>query len=105
MSDGRSRVTEQQVGEAVLRALADSPHGQAAISTLTRALPKYLRLSDADRAPSPTRLNEETWQEQVRNLVRHRDMKGNIISAGYCDFRPRRLRITDAGARRVAPYP
>ena len=102
MPSGSNRVTERQVGEAVLKVLADSATGEALIYELKWRLPEYLPLSDADREPSPTRRNEAAWGQQVRALVSHRDIQGNVICEGYADYRPRHLKITEAGRRRVA---
>jgi hypothetical protein len=91
------RVSEHQVGEAVLRILAASATGRMTITKLKDELPDHLALSDADRAPSPTRRNEEVWEQQVRNLVSHRATPGNIVHSGYVEYEPRWLSITDAG--------
>lgn len=96
-----ARTTEAQIGKAVLRILNDQATGEASIPRLKRELPKYLNLTPEDRAPSPTRANEEVWEQQVRNLVSHRNTPGNIIAEGYAQYRPRWLKITDSGRRRV----
>ncbi len=102
MPSGSNRVTERQVGEAVLKTLAEADTGEILIHALKWRLPQYLRLSDADRLASPTRRNEPRWGQQVRDLINHRDVAGNVICDGYADYRPRHLKITEAGRRRVA---
>jgi hypothetical protein len=96
------RVTEVDVGNAVLEILASTPGGEASIRLLKQELPKHLRLSHEDRRPSLTRDGEELWEQQVRNLVSHRKSTGNVIAEGYVSYRPRRLAITDRGRRRIA---
>lgn len=58
-------------------------------------------LSDEDRKQSPTRQNEEVWEQQVRNLVSHRTTEGNIICEGLAEYQPDRLTITEAGRLHV----
>ena len=91
------RTNEAEIGRAVLRILKDQPSGEATVARLKRELPKYINLTDADRAPSPTRKGEEVWEQQVRNLVSHRNTAGNIVAEGYAIYRLRWLAITDAG--------
>ncbi len=95
------RVTEHQVGEAVLRILASSRTGSMTLSKLKEMLPEYLPLSAADHGPSPTRKNEEVWEQQVRNLVSHRKMPGNIVFERYAVYEPRRLSISAAGRAHI----
>lgn len=96
-----ARTTEAEIGKAVLRILKDQPNGEASIPRLKRELPDYIKLTPEDCAPSPTRKNEEVWEQQVRNLVSHRNTPGNIIAEGYAEYRPRWLKITEAGRRRA----
>jgi hypothetical protein len=92
-----SKITESEIGQAVLRILADSPGGSATIEQLKKALPDYVKLTDEDRRPSETRNGEEVWEQQLRNLVSHRTAEGNIICEGYAAYEPGRLTITEAG--------
>ena len=94
-----NRVTEEQVGIAVLQILANRPTGEATIAILQHELPDHLGLSDADRTQSITRPNEEIWEQQVRNLISHRTTEGNIIYERLADYIPdsHSIRITDAG--------
>lgn len=95
--DGRS--TEQEIGLAVLRYLYGLSGGEATIAEIKRHLAKHFPLTEADRQQSETRPNEQMWEQQVRNLVSHRTSAENLISDGLLDYRPRRLAITEAGAR------
>ena len=103
MARAPNRVSEHQVGEAVLRILAASATGQMTITALKAELPDNLPLSPSDRAPSPTRRGEEVWEQQVRNLVSHRDTPGNIVYEDYAAYRPRWLSITNAGRVHIRP--
>jgi len=95
------RVTETEVGKAVLAILADTSSGGASIASLKAEIPKYLKLSEIDRTPSTTRPGEELWEQQVRNLVSHRGTAGNVICEGYVDYKPRYLKITERGWKRA----
>lgn len=97
-----ARTTEARIGDAVLRILATQPNGEASIAKLKRELPTQIPLSAEDHAPSPTRNNEEVWEQQVRNLVSHRTATGNIVAEGYATYRPRWLKITDIGRKKIS---
>ena len=94
------RVTEQEVADAVVRYLKDHG-GEATIAELVQELPTYLDLGETDRRRSDTRPNEELWEQQVRNIISHRDTPGNAIHDGVLDYTPRgddrhgRLKLTN----------
>jgi hypothetical protein len=95
----KDRVSEEEVGEATLWVLAHMPGGEATQAQLRHELSGVLQLSVADRAPSKTRRGEELWEQQVRNLVSHKAVAGNIIAEGYAiyDEKTHKLRITPSG--------
>ena len=95
------RVTERQVAEAVLRILAANEQGYFTIARLKGLLPEFLPLSVSDRAPSPTRETEEVWEQQLRNIVSHRHLSGNIVFEGFATYKPRSLEITPSGRAHV----
>ena len=80
-----SRVNEHEVAEAVAKYLADH-NGEAAIAELVANLPGYLNLSDADRQESETRPGEQLWEQQVRNIISHRNSPGNAIHDGLLEY-------------------
>ena len=88
----RSRISEEEVAAATELYLRDAG-GSATIAQIRRALPHYISLGDNDRQPSPTRPGEELWEQQVRNLVCHRDVYGNPVYAGRLRYTPRRLSL------------
>lgn len=92
------RVTEHEVGFAILRVLAEEPSGEASLATLRRRLPDYLDLSEADLAQSPTRPNERIWEQIIRNIKSHSETPGNILCEGYAEHLPGfGYKITDSG--------
>jgi hypothetical protein len=98
-----SRITEQEIGLAVLHILAAQPHGRATVRKIKREVPTYVRLSAQDQADSFTRDHEELWEQQVRNPKSHSNTSGNIFHDGYVIHVARGVwEITSAGRRRVA---
>lgn len=82
------RVTEHEVADAVIRYLSDRG-GEATIAELVEGLPNYLSLSDADRQPSETRSGEALWEQQVRNIISHRNTPGNAIHDEKLEYLPK----------------
>jgi uncharacterized membrane protein len=97
MAAKHGRTTEQEIGQAVLKYLSGIPGGEATIAEIKKHLGKHFPFNPADREQSDTRVNEEMWEQQVRNLVSHRTAEDNVINDGLLAYRPRRLAITDAG--------
>ena len=98
-----SRITEDEIAVAVLHILAAQPNGRATVRKLKAEVPSYIRLSSQDHAGSLTRVHEEIWEQQVRNLKSHSDNPGNIFHEGFVVHVARGVwEITNAGRRRVA---
>ena len=92
------RLSEKAVGVAVLSILAERPQGEARVEVVKHELPKHIELSEEDRAASPTRSNEEIWEQQVRNLKSHEKATGNIFHDGLVEVVSKGVwRITGAG--------
>jgi hypothetical protein len=96
-----NRVTETDVAKGVMQVLEHEPNGEASIAKIVKELPKYLKLSDEDWAPSPTRNGEAIWEQQVRNITSHKASPGNFICEGYLDVVRGGLRLTDVGKKRL----
>lgn len=88
-----SRVSETDVAQAVVQYLSGLPSRSATIYQIKRALPNHLILSQEDRQPSQTRNGEELWEQQVRNIVSHRDTPGNYVCDKRLVYSPRRLSL------------
>ena len=88
------RIREAELGKAVERYLHDAG-GTATIAQIRRALPHYIELTEQDRQPSVTRPGEQIWEQQVRNIVCHRECAGNPVKAGELLYRPRHLALKD----------
>jgi hypothetical protein len=96
-----NRVTEEDVASAVLRVLNAYPCRAACIQDLKVQIPKYLRLSESDRARSKTRPSEEIWEQQIRSITSHCERPGNFIYEGYLERIRGGLRITAAGRKYI----
>ena len=88
-----ARVAENDVAEAVRQYLSGLPSRSATIHQIKRALPNHLHLSAEDRQPSQTRNGEELWEQQVRNIVSHRDTPGNYVHDGILVYTPGKLSL------------
>lgn len=77
------RHTENEIACAVAKFLMTLPSKRAPVRDIRQALPRFIQLSADDRAPSSTRKGEEMWEQQVRNIVSHKDAEGNWINEGY----------------------
>jgi hypothetical protein len=71
--------------------------GSATISQIRRSLPRHAALTPLDRRPSTTRQGEELWEQQVRNIVCHRDSEGNFVKEGRIRWSPGRLSLPGYG--------
>lgn len=69
--------------------------GKATIGQIRKNLPFYIKLTEDDRRPSATRPGEEVWEQQVRNIVCHRESFGNAVNSGKLLYTPRRLALAD----------
>lgn len=94
-NDGR--ITEDEISSGLLSALASQPGQQASIGVLIAEIPQFVRLSSEDRALSLTRENEELWEQQLRNVINHRETAGNVIAEGYVTYAEDMMVLTDAG--------
>ena len=95
-----SRTREPDFYDAVESVLLEAG-GSAAIAYVRRKIPSFVNLTAADCAPSPTRPGEQLWEQQVRNIVCHRDCEGNPIKNGRFVYRKRRLSLAVAPQREL----
>ncbi len=92
-----ARATESEIAFAVLAYLDTLPSGTATIKSIKHNLPSYITLSHEDQEMSITRIHEQVWEQQVRNIVSHRLDDGNYIHEGYLTRSPGKLSITPLG--------
>jgi hypothetical protein len=97
-SKREGRISESEIGIAVLQILANNPDGTASVEKLNSELPHHVELSAIDQHPSDTRPNEKIWEQQIRNLKSHDGTTGNIFKEGFVEQSSKGVwRITDAG--------
>jgi hypothetical protein len=85
---------EYEFAKAVEHYLFDAG-GQASIGQIRRNLPHYIQLTAEDRRRSLTRPGEEVWEQLVRNIVSHRYVMGNAVTAGQLKYVPRHLALAN----------
>jgi very-short-patch-repair endonuclease len=74
------RTTEREVQAAILTLMEDGkPWSNAA---LKQALPSILHLTPADRERSPSRPNEEKWEELVNNALTRQGRSNSLYARG-----------------------
>jgi hypothetical protein len=98
-----TKLREAEIANAVENYLFDVG-GKASIAQIRRNLPFYITLTDADRIPSATRPREQMWEQQVRNIVCHRDIVGNAINSGKLNYTPRHLSLANGPQGQLRLY-
>lgn len=92
------RVTEVEIGLAVLVILSKSTDRTATVKHLKSNITAHVVLTADDKELSLTRENEELWEQQVRNLKSHAGTDGNIFNDGLVESVKRGVwRLTDQG--------
>lgn len=93
------KLREREARILVLRIAATFPNHQATIARIKKEVPSYRDLSDADLKPSPTRPNEQMWQQIVGNVVSHESASTSIFSRGWAIRIASRnsIRVTEKG--------
>ena len=87
-----SRTHEPDLYDAIETILIDAG-GSASTTYIRKRITKYINLSPADRRQSVTRPGEEIWEQQVRNVVCHRNCDSNPIKVGRFVYSGRRLSL------------
>jgi hypothetical protein len=76
------RATERELSLALVGFLATCAYGEADFKTIFLHLPKWIRLSSADREVARERDAELKWHTIIRNIAAHADQPGNAIHDG-----------------------
>ena len=92
------RSNEHDIAFAAMKYLKTCPSKSASTSNVKKHVPNYISLTEDDRAQSPTRDNEQLWQQVVGNIVSHRnDSPDNFINRGLIDYDSGTWTLTSAG--------
>lgn len=83
MTTDRDRLREPEARILALRIAAGCTGREAPTSFIKDQVPKYIELTAIDLEPSPTRGNEQKWQQVVGNIVSHEDRSTSIFTNGY----------------------
>lgn len=77
-----TRITEAEMAAVIQTILKRKPKQTATFAQLRDEIPKHVKLSRADRAPSLTRPGEELWMQQARNIISHKNENFTVVSGG-----------------------
>jgi hypothetical protein len=91
------RLQEPEARMLALKIAAKSKDHYATMHDIRRELPKLYPLSNSDKRQSPTRRNEQLWQQIVRNVVSHEGSATSIFSRGLAVREGAGIRATPAG--------
>lgn len=80
-----AKTSEPKLGLGMMQVLATEPHGEATVRTLIKRVPEFVKLTAEDQEASDTRVNEEKWEQRVRNSKSHDKTPGNVIGEGYVE--------------------
>lgn len=97
MPDANNRTTEAELSWIVLEILYGHEPGEMSVHDLIQQIPTRIKLTPEDQQPSPTRQNEEVWEQRVRNIQSHHGTPGNYIAEGLLEHVTGGLRITNTG--------
>lgn len=67
-----NRISEAEMADVVKDILRRRPNKSATFAELRDMVPDHVKLSRADRTPSPSRPGEEVWFQIIRNLIAHK---------------------------------
>lgn len=94
--------SEHEIAEAVMRIAAQTPNGIATFKLIYQEVPKLIRITGDDCAPSPTRNGEPMWHQIVRNIKSHCKTEGNAICEGWLQHVSKvGYKITDLGRQHI----
>lgn len=96
---GDDRLREPEARILFLKIAAIQPKHEASTTFIKQRIPEFFDLTPADLRPSPTRHNEERWQQIVGNVISHHDTETSIFSQGYATRTAEGIRVTPRGLR------
>lgn len=98
----RDRLREPEARILALRIAASRPNREASTTFIKEHIPNYIELTDIDLMPSPTRHQEERWQQIVGNVISHIETTTSIFSRGFAERTEDGIRVTDLGLKYLA---
>ena len=93
----KDRIREREARVLALKIAARCPNHTATTEYIKDNVPEYVELSDEDRLPSPSRANEQRWQQIVGNVISHRETPKGPFEMGYATRTADGLAVTAEG--------
>jgi hypothetical protein len=91
------RLREPEARILALKIAARCPGHRATTEAIKQQVPDYYPLSEIDLRSSPSRNNEERWQQIVGNVISHQKTLSGPFANGYAIRTTDGLRVTDNG--------
>jgi len=91
------RLREKEARILVLKVAAQSKNRSATMEEIRREIPKLFPLTERDRVASPSRRNEQLWQQIVRNVVSHQNSAKSLFKLGFAVKHESGVKITTKG--------
>lgn len=91
------RLSEKEAKILVLKIAARSKDHSATMSDIQKQIPTLYPLTSADKRPSPSRKNEQVWQQIVRNVISHNKNSQSLFMLGWAIRHQSGIKITPNG--------
>jgi hypothetical protein len=98
----RDRLREPEARILALRIAASRPNRDASTTYIKDHIQDYIELTDTDLKPSPTRIQEERWQQIVGNVISHINTTTSIFNRGFAERTDDGIKVTDLGLKHLA---
>jgi hypothetical protein len=92
-----NRTPESEMRVAALQVARSKPNGIATTTQIKGEIGNYVNLTQEDLVQSPTRRNEQMYQQIVGNIISHHDSQINIFARGLAVYTGDGIQITQAG--------
>jgi hypothetical protein len=93
----KGRLREPEARILTLKIALTQPHGRASTSYIKEHIPLFVPLTREDLEPSPTRGNEQKWQQVAGNVISHQYQSTSIFALGYAVRTGDGIRVTGSG--------
>jgi hypothetical protein len=92
-----NRTPESEMRIAALQVARSKPNGIATTTQIKEEIGRYVNLTPEDLVQSPTRRNEQMYQQIVGNIISHQDSQTNIFARRLAVYTGDGIQITQAG--------
>lgn len=98
----RDRLREPEARILALRIAASQPNREASTTYIKDHIQDYIALTPNDLKPSPTRPQEQRWQQITGNVISHSNTSTSIFTRGFAERTADGIRVTDLGVKHLA---